>query len=85
MVTIWDYTFQVYGQDQAERYTDKIEQTCAMLCDLPLIAPELPDIVPPVRIKTAGEHIVVYQIRDDVLFVVRILHARSNWQNILAD
>lgn len=85
IATIWDYTFLTYGLDQAERYTDKIEQTCRMLCDMPLIAAEHSAIMPPVRIKVSGGHLIAYEIREDVLFVVRILHTRSDWQVVLSD
>jgi len=85
LTTIWEYTFQTHGLGQAERYTDKIEQTCQILCDMPLVAPKMAALSPEVRIKITGEHIIAYETRGDVLFVIRILHTRSDWQGLLFD
>ena len=80
---IWLYTLEQWSVQQADRYTDILEDTLDRLLFMPEMARERPEFDPPVRIHPSAEHLIVYLIEGDQLVVLRILGAGQNWQAIL--
>jgi toxin ParE1/3/4 len=46
---------------------------------LPEIARERTEYDPPVRIHPHRSHIIVYQVVDDQVLILRIRHGREDW------
>jgi toxin ParE1/3/4 len=82
---IWLYTFETWSIAQADRYIDALNASFQVLCDVPEIARDRTEFSPPVRIHPTGRHLIVYQLSDDALTVIRVLGNRQNWQAILGD
>jgi len=80
---IWLYTAHTWSPEQAERYTDALEETFKRLLAMPEMARERREFTPPVRIHPSGEHLVIYRIEADYLEIVRILGGRQDWLAIL--
>lgn len=80
---IWLYTLEQWSVQQADRYTDILEDTLDRLLFMPEMARERPEFDPPVRIHPSAEHLIVYLIEGDQLVVLRILGAGQDWQAIL--
>lgn len=80
---IWLYTAQQWSVEQAERYTDILEDTLDQLVFMPEMARERSEFEPPVRIHPSAEHLIIYQIEGDHLVILRILGAGQGWQAIL--
>lgn len=80
---IWLYSAQTWPIDQADRYTDALEETFSRLLSIPEMARERSEFVPPVRVYLSAEHVIIYHIEGDCLAILRILGGQQNWQEIL--
>lgn len=76
---------QAFGTAQAERYQDGLFDTLDLLADNPRLARERTAFVPPIRLHPYGSHLIVYTLGDDGVLVVRVLHARQDWERWLSD
>lgn len=80
---IWLYTLEQWSLQQADRYTDILEDTFDRLLFLPEMARERSEFNPPVRIHPSAEHLIIYRIEVDHLVILRVLGAWQDWQAIL--
>lgn len=71
--------------DQAETYLQGLGATFRLLREFPELARERDEIVPPVRIHPYRSHLIVYQVSEDAVEVIRVLHGRQDWQALLQD
>lgn len=82
---IWLYGAQTWSMDQADRYSQTLEETFERLLANPKIARERRDFDPPVRIHPTGSHLIIYRIEEDHLAILRVLGGQQNWAAILHD
>jgi len=80
---IWLYSARTWSVEQAERYTDALEETFDRLLATPEMARERTEFDPPVRIYPSAEHVIIYRIEDEYLAILRILGRRQDWLSIL--
>jgi toxin ParE1/3/4 len=74
LLDIWLYTFNEWGEQQADNYLDKLDQAIQLLAEQPLMCRERLELAPPVRIYRHANHLVVYLALDDGINVIRVLH-----------
>ena len=74
LIDIWLYTFEQWGEAQADTYLDDLEAVLLLLAEQPLICRECTEFIPPVRIHHHDHHLIVYFVVDDVINIVRVLH-----------
>ena len=74
LLEIWLYTFNEWGQQQADVYLDDLSAAMALLAEQPLACRERLEFNPPVRIHHHAHHLLVYLVHDDGINVVRVLH-----------
>lgn len=60
LVEIWLYTFNEWGEQQADKYLDDLNAAITLLADQPLASRERTELEPPVRIHHHGHHLIVY-------------------------
>lgn len=82
---IWRYSFETWGIAQADRYLAGLDRSLATICALPDIARARTEFACPTRIHRSGKHLILYRVQDGALRVLRVLHARQNWQAFLGD
>ena len=82
---IWAYTVSEWSRDQAIAYLRGLDAVITLLCAFPGMARERPEFSPPVRLYPYRSHIVVYLAHDESLYVIRLLHAKSDWQSLLGE
>ena len=74
LIEIWLYTCNDWGERQADKYLDELNDALQLLAEQPLLCRERYEIDPPVRIHHHGHHLIVYLALDDGINVVRVLH-----------
>ncbi len=74
LLDIWLYTFNEWGERQADDYLNELDQAIQLLAEQPLMCRERFEFVPPVRIHRHAYHLVVYLVLDDGINVIRVLH-----------
>lgn len=85
LVEIWEYTAEQWSEDQANNYLRELSSVFDLLLDHPKIARERCEFSPPVRIHPVRSHVIIYEARAEAVEVVRIVHSRSNWANLLSE
>ena len=81
---IWDYTFEVWSETQADKYYYMILTSCEDLANKKVVGKQYPEIHNEIRGYKIGLHIIFYRhIKGDKIEVIRILHARMDLKNRL--
>ena len=76
---IWDYTEQTWSEEQAERYTAMIRDTCLALAAGRKTGKPADRFRTGYRVRTVGSHFIFYTTtQDGVIQVIRILHQRMD-------
>jgi toxin ParE1/3/4 len=75
---IWRYTARNWSIEQADRYTDALENAFDTLVAMPEIAREHRDFDPPVRVHPTAQHVIVDRIEADHLVIFRVLGGPQN-------
>jgi toxin ParE1/3/4 len=75
---IWRHGATTWGVEQADRYVDGLFAIFDLLADLPELARDRTEFLPPVRIHSSGAHLVIYRLEGQGVQIIRILHARQN-------
>jgi len=74
LVEIWLYTYNEWGEQQADIYLDELDTAIQLLAEQPLICRERIELKPPIRIHHHGRHLIVYLAQADGIRLVRVLH-----------
>lgn len=80
---IWLHTFDVWGLEQANRYTDEVVEAFARLAQNPRIGIACDDIREGYRRSGSAQHMIYYRPTGYGIAVIRILHGRMNPPNHL--
>lgn len=81
---IWDYSAERWGADQADRYINGLERAFQSIAEMPEIARERTEFLPPVRIHPSAQHLIVYSINKEIIQIIRVLYGRQNWAALLS-
>jgi toxin ParE1/3/4 len=71
---------QRFGLAHADRYFDGLEATFEFLAQYPHAARERTDLSPPLRAHPYKAHVILFQIEDGGIVVVRLRHGHEDWQ-----
>ena len=82
---IYRYSVERWGRIQARRYLDEIDHLLQLLAEYPEIGRERTEINPPVRLHPFRSHLVIYRADSDVLDLLRVVHARSDWRGLMVE
>jgi len=80
---IWDYTFEHWGDAQADRYARLIENAIKMAASNPKRGRACDDLRTGYFRLSAGSHVLFYRIVGDKIDVVRVLHQSMDFERHL--
>lgn len=75
--SIWDYTAEIWGVDQADRYTDDIQSACEALA-AGLKQGRTVDVRDGYLKYAVGKHFVFFNMAGDGIAVIRVLHQQMD-------
>jgi toxin ParE1/3/4 len=75
--------YRKFGRRHAERYHAGLAATFALLAAHPNLSRERPEFDPPIRLHPYHAHLIVFRLTEDAVLIVRVLHARQNWQELV--
>lgn len=85
LTKIWDYSFEVWSESQADKYYHMIIDSCEELGAKKVIGKAYPEIHNEILGYRIGQHITFYRhIKGYKVEVTRILHARMDLKNRLS-
>ena len=76
--SIWKYTREEWGLEQAERYIDLLTEAFQVLAESPKSAPTCDHIRPGYRRCIVERHMIYFRITDYGIAVIRVLHDRMD-------
>lgn len=74
-----------WSETQAGDYLTGVAAVFRLITDSPEMARVTDEFTPPVRIHPYRQHLIVHRVDDAGIDVIRILHNRSNWSDLLAE
>lgn len=76
---IWDYTYERWGDEQAEEYVRELQRAIERVIDNPMIGRFCDEVRSGYRKHAVASHTLYYRSASaDVIDVVRILHQRMD-------
>ena len=76
--SIFEYSVRTWGYERAIRYAESITETLNRLLTFPMLGHGRGNLRPGIRAYSIAEHIVFYLLRDDQIYIVRVLHVRED-------
>lgn len=74
LVNIWLYSWEEWGEIQADQYLDALEQVFNLLAGQPLLGRERKEFTPVVRTHVHAQHLIIYQTSENGIRLIRVLH-----------
>ena len=83
---IWDYTFEEWSENQADRYYSTLKFDCIQIGKNPKLGKEYDGINKNLLGFRSGKHIIFYQqTAEDEIEIIRILHERMDLRNRISE
>jgi toxin ParE1/3/4 len=77
--TIFWQGLEQFGVARTERYLEELEHAFAHFSGFPEAARLRTELTPPVRAYPLEAHVIIYEIEDDGIFIIRIRSGQENW------
>jgi len=74
LISIWLYSFERWGETQADQYLDRLNDAFMLISDHPQIASVREELVPEVRIYSCEQHLIIYTLSQASVEIIRVLH-----------
>ena len=79
---IWEYTFEVWSEDQADKYYYDLLSDCQKLAENHFLGRNYIEIKEEIFGFKSGQHIIFYSIIDEEkIQIIRFLHSRMDLKN----
>jgi toxin ParE1/3/4 len=79
---IWDYTYEVWSENQADKYYYELLEDCLELCENQNLGHNYIEIDLEIYGYKSGQHIIFYRmLNKEEIEVVRFLHSRMDLKN----
>ncbi len=86
LTKIWDYTFEVWSEKQANKYYEMLIWNCQEIADNPSLGKKYNGITQNLLGIKANRHIVFYRnVNDEYIEITRILHERMDLKKRILD
>lgn len=79
LTKIWEYTYEVWSENQADKYYSLIIEDCKELAQNPFIGRNYDEIGNEIFGLQSGIHIIFYKILNNkTIEIIRILHSKMD-------
>ena len=75
---ILEHSSRAWGMSQARRYLDSLRASFRRLREYPQLGLDRSDLFPGMRCAAVQQHRIFYLVREDHIYVVRVLHDRED-------
>ncbi|WP_310991679.1 type II toxin-antitoxin system RelE/ParE family toxin [Aequorivita marina] len=83
---IWEYTFEVWSEKQADKYYDELISNCEEIAKNPDLGKNYEGISKQLLGTQANRHIIFYRtLSKDYVEITRILHERMDLKKRIAE
>lgn len=81
---IWDYSFEIWGADQADRYLEQLAACCDRIADGQPACKSFPEIDARLKSYRCQQHYIFFLAKDDAAIIIAVLHERMDLMARLA-
>ena len=79
---IWNYTFDIWSEKQADKYYQMLLNNCQMIADNPTSGKNYEGVLNRLLGHKIGHHIIFYRIESEKeILIIRILHEQMDLKN----
>jgi toxin ParE1/3/4 len=79
LTKIWDYTFEVWSERQADKYYESLISNCQEIADNPHLGKNYRGITQRLLGMKTNRHIIFYRtLNENYVEIIRILHERMD-------
>lgn len=78
LVDIWHYSFEEWGEIQADKYLDQLDRGIRKLADNPELGTRRDYVRDGYRVLCIGSHAAYYAVTPDTVHIIRVLHGRMD-------
>ncbi|TRX40832.1 type II toxin-antitoxin system RelE/ParE family toxin [Flavobacterium restrictum] len=79
---IWDYTFEIWSEDQADKYYYELLADCQKLAQNQFFGRSYKEINKEIFGFKSGQHIIFYSnVNEDKIEIIRFLHSKMDLKN----
>ena len=83
---IWDYTFEVWSESQADKYYEMLISSCQDIADNPLLGKNYDGITQCLFGMKTNRHIIFYRtLNESYVEITRILHERMDLKRRISE
>ncbi|MDN3724951.1 type II toxin-antitoxin system RelE/ParE family toxin [Aequorivita sp. SDUM287046] len=76
---IWDYTFEVWSENQADKYYEMLISSCQEIAENPILGKNYEGIIQSLFAFKTNRHIIFYRkLNENYVEITRILHERMD-------
>ncbi|MEX2614631.1 MAG: type II toxin-antitoxin system RelE/ParE family toxin [Alphaproteobacteria bacterium] len=80
IIDIWRYSFENWGERQADRYHDQLTAAFRLIAENPEIGVRCNEVRPGYRKFPANRHLILYRISDATIHIIRVLGADMDYE-----
>jgi toxin ParE1/3/4 len=73
IVDIWRYSFENWGEEQADRYHDRLAEAFRLIAENPGIGVRCDEVREGYRKYIIERHLVMYQVDGQTIHIIRVL------------
>ena len=82
LANIWDYTFEMWSEDQAEKYYESLIATCQDIADNPALGISYQGIEQDLIGMKSNQHIIFFRnVEETYVEITRIIHEKMDLRN----
>jgi len=82
LTEIWDYTCNIWSENQADKYYQLLIDNCSKVADNPDVGKNYPGVLKSLLGLKAGRHIIFYRnTTENEVEIIRILHEQMDVKN----
>lgn len=74
LIDIWLYGYEIWGESNVNFYLDELDNAIQSLTSNTARYPEYLNATPPFRLMPFRSHLIAYEVVDDILIILRVLH-----------
>jgi len=79
---IWNYTFDTWSENQADKYYSILLENCKNLANNPVLGKTYENIIDGLKGFRTGKHVIFYKKHKlDSILIIRILHGQMDLKN----
>ncbi len=84
LINIWLYSFENWGEAQADKYHDQLIEAFSTIALNPSIGTDCNDVRQDYRKYQINRHIIFYRVINDIVHIIRVLGEKMDYNQHLS-